>query len=427
MADPFTLTKPAGALLVMLLIMAVSPLLVEPAYTGYLVGYAVLFVLTAPTLLSRSPQPRLRTTPVIAWGIFGTGVVAVTVFAHPAFRDLFRDCGAVFSFLLGLLLIPRALGRDWERSLFAALSALAMIVAAWTILGAARAYFAGADAYEWRGVYVPFAHTWLPYLIVAEYLRSRMPQSKPEISAMRIGICILALLLSLSRTGIVQLAVFLPMVALINARRWLFNPRGVLLAALAIGVAILVFPYLMGLDVVQQRINAGIGDEDLSLAWRDMEVQAARDYLDDGGWFRWLFGYGLGARVPLPWGIVDFNDNIAIPHLHNSYWTLTVKFGVLGLLWILAAIAITFARAHMVRAGPSALRSGGSWMLLMVMLIAYTLQGMSEWSHLLFLGLSCALLLKAGDRRTLSSSAPSLRIAGTAASQQIGPGAGFRP
>jgi hypothetical protein len=45
MADPFALTKPALALLVMLLIMAVSPLLVEPAYIGYLVAYGVLLVL----------------------------------------------------------------------------------------------------------------------------------------------------------------------------------------------------------------------------------------------------------------------------------------------------------------------------------------------------------------------------------------------
>ncbi len=425
MADPFALTKPALALLVMLLIMAVSPLLVEPAYIGYLVAYGVLLVLVAPALLTRSHGPGLRTPPLIAWGVFGTGVAAVTIFANPALRDLFRDSGAVVSFLIGLLLIPRAMGRDWERPLFAALSALALIVAVWTILGAARAYLAGAGAYEWRGVYVPFVHTWLPYLIVAEYLRSRMPGSKPEVSAIRIGICILALLLSLSRTGLVQLAVFIPMVVLINARRWLFNPRGVLLAILAVGVAILVFPYLGGLDVVQQRINAGIDDGDLSLAWRDMEVRAARDYLDDGGWFRWLFGYGLGARVPLPWGIVDFNDNIAIPQLHNSYWTLTVKFGVLGLLWILAAIAVTFVRAHSVRAGPSALRSGGSWMLLMVMLIAYTLQGMSEWSHLLFLGLSCALLCKAGDRRILPLRLPSRST--RAAPLRIGERSGIRP
>ncbi|RSX42771.1 hypothetical protein DAH93_17355 [Sphingomonas koreensis] len=140
MADPFALTKPALALLVMLLIMAVSPLLVEPAYIGYLVAYGVLLVLVAPALLTRSHGPGLRTPPLIAWGVFGTGVAAVTIFANPALRDLFRDSGAVVSFLIGLLLIPRAMGRDWERPLFAALSALALIVAVWTILGAARAY-----------------------------------------------------------------------------------------------------------------------------------------------------------------------------------------------------------------------------------------------------------------------------------------------
>lgn len=180
MSNSLAMTAPAWAVLVMFLMMATSHLVVEPAYYGYLVGFAVFAVLTVRNLFDFSPRGFAASGGLFAWAIFATWVFAVTAFAHPAFRDLFRDMGAVLSFSVGFFLIPRGLGRNWERTLLSAFSVLSMVLSVWVIASAGRAYLSGASAYEWRGAYVPFAHTWLPYLIVAEYLRSRLPQFKPE-------------------------------------------------------------------------------------------------------------------------------------------------------------------------------------------------------------------------------------------------------
>ncbi|RYG39218.1 MAG: hypothetical protein EON93_00360 [Burkholderiales bacterium] len=416
MNNAWRLTKPSIALVVMYLSMAISWVVFEPAYTGYLVAFALFIFVMAPQIFGESRWGSgADSVKLMGWVLFIGFVVAVTIAGQPALRDLFRDSGAIFSFLLGLFIIPRALGRDWERPLFTALSTLALIVSLWTLVGASRAYLAGASAYEWRGVYVPFAHTWLPYLLIAEYVRSRSVGASPEISFARIGLCTLALLLSLSRTGLVLLLIFGPVTLFFNARKWLFSGRGILLIGLGFVLAAFALPKLLGLDVVQQRIDAGVGNDDLSLAWRAMENLALYDFIEDRGWWRWLTGFGLGARMPLPWGIVDFMDNTSIPHLHNSYMTLVLKFGCIGLGWILLSIGMLVARAHILRNGAPVLRIGGTWILLFVVCTAYTLQGMSEWSHLTFLGLSCALLAKAGRANERAAADASRDLSSTTA------------
>lgn len=394
MSNARRLTKYALPLVALYLVMAISNKVIEPAYIGYLIAYAGFLAVYGRQVIGQKGVHPLPPAMVLGWALMAVLVMVTTLLAKPAFRDLFRDCGAIASFLFGLIVIPRALGRDWERPLFAGLSALAMIISIWTILGATVAYVAGAGAYEWRGVYVPFAHGWLPYLIVAEYIRSRSGADY-RVSALRIGLCVLALLLSLSRTGILLVGMFGLVMLMINARHWLLSGRGLAIVSTAVVAAAVVLPQLWLLDVVQQRVQAGIGPGDLSLGWRAMEETAATNYLSDGGLRRWLLGFGLGARVPLPVGIVDFAGNPTIPHLHNSYWTYLVKFGTVGLAWILASIGLLLARAHLVRGGVPALLSGGTWILLFVMGTAVTLQGMSEWSHLTFLGIACAMLSKA--------------------------------
>ncbi|WP_183255217.1 hypothetical protein [Brevundimonas basaltis] len=388
------MTKRALPLVALYLAMAASTRIFEPAYFGYIIAFGVFIAGYGTQLLTRKNAPPLSGPVLLGWAVFAALVLLTTLLAKPAFRDLFRDCGAIASFLFGLVVIPRALGKDWERPLFAGLSALAMVISVWTILGAVAAYLAGAGSYEWRGVYVPFAHGWLPYLIVAEYIRSRSGADF-RVSAFRIGLCVLALLLSLSRTGILLVGTFGVVILLINARHWLLSARGMAMVITAAVAAAVVLPQLWQLDVVQQRVQAGVGPGDLSLGWRAMEETAATNYLSDGGWRRWLFGFGLGARVPLPIGIVDFAGNPTIPHLHNSYWTYLVKFGAVGLTWVLVSIGVLLTRAHLVRGGVPALLTGGTWILLFVLGTAVTLQGMTEWSHLTFLGIACALLGKA--------------------------------
>lgn len=404
MNNPWALSTRSLSVVILFVALALSNIFFEPAYIGYGLAYLLFAIICAPQLLvlnpERGPNPFMP-----GWAVFMSIALVALVLTRPGFRDLVRDAGAVSSFIFGLYIIPRALGRDWEKPLFAGLSVIAMVVSVWTIGAAAKAYLDGVGSYIWRGEYIPYAHTWLPYLLVVEYIRSRSG-ADVKVSALRIGLCVLAILLSLSRTSIALVAMFGMITFMFNARRWLLTGQGLLLTGAAAAAAAFILPQLWALDVVQQRVAAGIGTSDLSLGWRAMEQQAAVDYLNDGGWKRWLFGYGLGAQMPLPFGIVDFAGNPTIPHLHNSFYTYLLKFGIVGTIWILLAIVLQAIRAHLHRGGVPALLFGGTWLLLMIMGTGVTLQGMTEWSHLVFLGVACAMLVKVANAPRMVRVAP---------------------
>ncbi|WP_309090546.1 hypothetical protein, partial [Phenylobacterium sp.] len=134
MADPLALTRRSLPLIVLFLVMGASPLFVEPAYIGYIGAYGLFLVLSLQQLVLRTPPSAHRNPLLLGWAVVIGMILLVTLLAKPGLRDLVRDGGAALSFLFGLYVIPRALGPNWERPLFAALSALAMIVAVWTIL-----------------------------------------------------------------------------------------------------------------------------------------------------------------------------------------------------------------------------------------------------------------------------------------------------
>lgn len=396
------MNKGVLALVLMFVAIAASHLTFEPAYTGYLIAFFLFSLGMAPQILQRQQFAQSRSPLILIWIIVGTIVVAVTISQQPELRDVMRDMGAFLSFLVGFFIIPRAIRRDWSGKLLPALSALGVIISLWTLASAANAFFDGVGAYRWRGEYVPFANAWLPYLMLADYMMMQDRSRNARGSAFRIALCILAILLSLSRTGVVLLTVFGAVLLVTRSREWFSSAKGLLRIFVATVAAGFLGPRIINLDVVQERVAAGIGEGDLSLRWRDMENMSAINMLNDGGWFHWLFGYGLGARVPLPMGIVDFDGNATIPHLHNSYYTLLVKFGVVGLLALAAGISLLFLRARAKRNSLMSYHwSGGIWLLIFVLGYAYTLQGLSQWSHMVFFGITCAMLLDMSFRSNL--------------------------
>lgn len=378
----------------LLVALAASHLIFEPAYTGYLISFAFFTIVMSPQILQQRQSKQGHSPLILMWIVVASVVAAVTLIQQPTSRDVIRDSGAFLSFFVGFVIVPRAIGRDWAGKLLPALSVVGVVISIWTLGAAASAFYDGAGAYQWRGEYVPFANAWLPYLLLADYMMTQDKARPDRGSAVRMGICVLAIVLSLSRTGLVLLTLFGTVLLLTRSRQWFSSGKGLLRSAAAIVAVGFLGPRIIDLDVVQERITAGVGDGDLSLGWRDMENTAAVDMLNDGGWFHWIFGYGIGARVPLPMGIVDFDGNPTIPHLHNSYYTLLVKFGVVGLVALSAGLFLLFLRARAKRNGIMGYHwSGGLWLLLFILGYAYTLQGLTQWSHVLFFGITSAMLL----------------------------------
>jgi O-antigen ligase len=372
---------------------ATSHIYLEPAYIGYIVCALGFSALSVSKILSyRGENSNYLVISAILFCVFFMSItMAILEEGDP--RDIFRDIGALFAFMFGLVIIPRASRSEWVFTLVSALSKLGVLISIWTFLGAAVAYLSGAGAYEWRGVFVPFAHLWLPYLLIVEYMLMQKSKNKRG-SLIRMMLCVFATLVSLSRTGLALIIIFALGQLFSHWRAWLSSGKSIVRLLLVGGAVVAVVPLVLNLDVAQTRIEAGVGEADLSAGWRTMENTAAIDMLNDGGAVHWLVGFGLGARVPLPPGIVDFNGEYSIPHLHNSFVTIIVKTGLLGLFSILMALAYIVWRARRLLGTSEQYRwFGGVWMLFFVLGYAYTLQGLTSWSHLIFLGIACALLI----------------------------------
>lgn len=382
--------------LLALSVMAISPVLFEPAYVGYSIAFVIFLLIQLKTndrMVINFSIPKFQ----IFLLIFGFFTIVRTILFDNDIRDELRDAGALFSFYIGYAVLPKIFMKHkdgWRIAVLQTFSLFGVIVALYTFLGAFQAYVAGADAYFWRGMYVPYAHNWLPYFFVINNGLIRLDKVNSSNYLIRTILCFLGTAVSLSRTDIV-LMVFVLLVLfaanfkiIIKSRKW----KGYVLT-LGLAFAIML-PLFLQLDVVQERINVGVDENDPSMTWRFIENFAFIDYYLQSDLLTQLFGSGLGARFSLPYGTVDFDGRDSIPHLHNSFFTIALKFGLIGLLIFIAYILYIFVVIATNKLDYiSGVKFSAGWILLFVLAKALTLQGLSEWSHIMFFGLASALIL----------------------------------
>lgn len=370
--------------------LALAQRLVEPAYFGYAIAFVLLasWRASAPHALTWLIHPSPWWLPFALWLPF---IVIASTSHSPNVRDVLRDVGAVSAFFVGRHLFLTE--STPIRSLLKALSDVGVIVTGFTIAAATLAYFAGVGAYVWRGEFIPPSHAWIPYLMVVNYGLIKISPQESQKYMNRLGGCIVGTLASLSRTDLVLETLFLLTLFSRELPALLKKKSTRIRLIYALSIAVLLLPPFFGLSVVQERINVGVDDGDQSVGWRLIENAAFLAMMQDANLLQTLFGFGLGARIPLPQGIVDFNDNTAIPHLHNSFLTIFTKLGAAGLLLLLAYTARMFIRSKRnLNQDMKIIRSIGRWIILFVLLKAITLQGLTEWSHVLFFGLGCAFV-----------------------------------
>ena len=378
---------------VFMLAIALSQSLIEPAYLGYLAAFAMLSLqkVIQPSTLQCQIRPHsVWWLPFCVWLVF-MGVI--TLLNEAQFRDVLRDLGAIFAFFVGRYILF-ARGDPIKQNL-QALSEVSFWIVVATIVAASLAFITDAGAYEWRGEFIPPSHAWLPYLMVVNFVLANTEKPHAPIYIRRFVLCIVGTLASLSRTDLI-LVVFFLFFLLARHLPQLLNNRVVRRRILySMCIVILLLPLFASLDVVQSRIATGAGEDDSSMGWRLMENASFLDMMLGAGPMEWLAGFGFGARVPLPLGVLDFNDNTSMPHLHNSFLTIIVKFGLVGIFTLLIYLALHWSRSHRsISKELKILHAAGRWIVLFVLLKAITLQGLTEWSHVLFLGLGCAFMVR---------------------------------
>jgi hypothetical protein len=381
--------------------MMIAPKVVEPAYYLFLVAFA--FLLGCQSEWRGVPlkvNVRVNSAALVVLSL-GLLVVLSTWGRGAAARDVLRDVGAVFAFFVGRFMFVAYDAKRLQIEVLESLSIMGVLVSLATIGGAIAAYAAGASAYVWRGVYVLWAHTWIPYALVANVFLVQIVPSQSRRWQLRAALCVLATVASLSRTDLLLEIGFGLAMLWSYRKQLLLKFAGFIRIAAVSAVVALAMPFLLQLDVVQQRISRGVGDSDQSLGWRFLENVTLYDYFMRGSLFDFLFGFGLGARLPLPPGVVDFSNNTSIPTLHNSFGTIMLKLGVLGLVVLGWYLWRTARRSFQLKdAEGLPYRRVGRWMVLICLGKALTLHGLTEWSHLVFFGIGSMLMLSHGLHET---------------------------
>ncbi|MDM7948217.1 O-antigen ligase family protein [Hydrogenophaga sp.] len=381
------------AIVVFMVAIALAQSLIEPAYLGYLVAFALLSlhkVLNPSNLQYRIRPPSMWWLPFCIWLVF-MGII--TYLNEAQLRDVLRDLGAIAAFFVGRFVF---LGHgDPVKQNLKALSEVGLLIVVATLVAASLAYIAGASAYQWRGEFIPPSHSWLPYLMVVNYVLAQTEKSHAAVYVRRFAFCVVGTLASLSRTDLILVALFLFVLLVRHLPQLLANRLVRRRILYGLCIVVLLLPLFISLDVVQNRIASGVGADDSSVGWRLMENASFLDMMLGAGPVEWLAGFGFGARVPLPSGVLDFNDNTSIPHLHNSFLTIIVKFGLVGIVMLLIYLARHWSLSHRsIGRELEILHAAGRWIVLFVLLKAVTLQGLTEWSHVLFLGLGCAFMVR---------------------------------
>ncbi|MBK8817499.1 MAG: hypothetical protein IPN42_19410 [Methylococcaceae bacterium] len=373
--------------------MGLSHYIIPTAYIGYLTGYGIVFAGRVLIIYQLLIAPKVGRDIFLWLSITIVAFITASLYGWLV-DDILRDCGAVLSFVVGRVLIfPRKITFPYIRTLIA-LSRFGNLLVLLVFTGAFFAYKNGASAYLWRGSYVPFINNWLPFLIAVNVGLQRIGSPQSWRYIFQAVFCVLGTLISLSRTDLL-LEIFFGLALVCTHWRRFFTPRGLVMLFLAILLSALILPAYLNLDVVQERLNRGVSaDQDMSMGWRFMENESLYVFLGDSV-TRWALGMGIGARLPLPSGTLDFNGNSSIPFLHNSFLTIILKTGILGLLGFIFYLTMIFRRScKMQSVEAKALYFIGAWIILFVLGKAISLQGLTEWSHVFFFGFGACLIAR---------------------------------
>ncbi|TXH04020.1 MAG: hypothetical protein E6R07_08735 [Nevskiaceae bacterium] len=312
-------------------------------------------------------------------------------------KDIFRDLGSIASFVLFLLYTQSLYTNEWAgRRIFWSIIVLCALISVAAIIFAAWAAAAGADSYVWRGEYVPTAAEWIIYGWSAALLLFLRDSSFPWTLKWYFLLMMAGIFASLSRTNILLAIVLYLLISIVDAidrRKYLkIAQTFAVLAVLAAGA----YFALADVPVFNERITATTeADQDQSIGWRLLEHEAFFDDLERWSPVELAFGRGLGYRLPLPPGVLDFDGRPSIPYLHDSYATIFMKFGGCGLLFVIFSICYCMFHGWKRHKREKALSPAvGALFLLVVAAKAVTLQGLSSYQNLMFAGVSVALVVQ---------------------------------
>lgn len=329
---------PGPALILML---AATWLLPAAVLTALLTGVLIPYLLLSP---SRANGAALRLAVpfavMLAWGAangMGNDVYIVL-------KDVWYGLKLCLCLMVGFLIGIRSLDSDPTVRL---LTLLAVVMAVASIALALASGATVGDLDVENSYRIPLVALAAIVPLLDRLFRGPPGAARASAGAMLLAILV-AVLLSNSRITLISaLVMVLAWAGLFSRTR-----RAVLGGLVVIAVIGLLWSFLpeyQGGDLTvavklrrsleEMLLTDSIDPTQIILNWRGFEAYNAQLMYDQGSLWRKLFGFGLGSTVDLGQEI-PFEDGPMrfLPILHNGYYYLLIKYGLLGLIFYVVAV-----------------------------------------------------------------------------------------
>jgi O-antigen ligase len=177
-------------------------------------------------------------------------------------------------------------------------------------------------------------------------------------------LAVMMLFLSESRAGLLTFALaFMAAYGVFHGLR-----KSVLIIGAASGLAVIIWPMLPQYDIgdisflgkIQNAFNeiafeTGEDRSNIYANWRGFEAYRAYETWRGASFAEQIFGLGFGARIDLGQFIAYGDDEVeSLQFVHNAYFTLLVKTGIVGILAMVYFLMLPF-RIPVDRQDPNAM------------------------------------------------------------------------
>lgn len=336
------LIPPEGAFLVNVFLIMVNILRTRHIYKKYFPGLNFLLILAVYLLL-----------------ITGFSLLFVPSNYKDIFRDIFYLFNGITALIFGSCLSKTGLSYYRFLNSFI-ISSMILVVKFWIeffIKISSNIYQLTSGNIEvWRetvGHGSPF--TTLCLVIIFSQIIPKEKRLSKAIQAMFVFLALTQLVITFSRTSIILLIVLL--LVFNYEQLFRFSLKKIILFILLIGLFAFLF-HIFGDNLLFQNFltkltnsfNEISSKNDYSTIasiqrnWRGYEVFSAIKEWSKGSLFNQIFGFGLGKKIFVGQvsTLVDPNSNGWISVLHNGYYTILLKGGVIALLLYISYYVYSF-------------------------------------------------------------------------------------
>ena len=192
-------------------------------------------------------------------------------------------------------------------------------------------------------------------------------------------ICLISVFVSFSRINLVVL--------IVSTITMLFVSKKVKLKPIVVAIIILMMLFLIipsgiresflaktlnSFSEIRSSSNNFVTWADINNNWRGYEKYTVKSVMENAGIGRMFTGFGLGARLPLPFSI-NLGGSLlsAIPTIHTSYYYVFFKCGYLGLVCYLGMLITILENG--IKSNSNVVRN-----VLIILFILVSLKGYTE-------------------------------------------------